>query len=138
MRAEDRHLARRQFFLGCMRLDLDASTAAEAFSLGSTTAPLRSRLSNRPAGIPEMPIIIFPRPVTSASKPSAENAENAEIPPMCVLGLEHGKIEGAGRRRGPERQWRRQANPQPLPGRRLGLSVPRLSRAAADEPARRH
>ena len=57
---------------------------------------------------------------------------------MCVLGLEHGKIEGTGRRRGPERQWRRQADPQPLPGRRLGLPVPRLSRAAADEPARRH
>jgi hypothetical protein len=39
MRAQDRHLARRQSFLGCMRLHLDASTAAEAFSLGSTTGP---------------------------------------------------------------------------------------------------
>ena len=38
-----------------------------------------------------------------------------------------------------ERQGRRgQADPQPLPGRRLGLPVPRLSCAAADEPARRH
>jgi hypothetical protein len=39
MRAEDRHLARRQFFFDCMRAPLDASTAAEAFSLGSTTGP---------------------------------------------------------------------------------------------------
>src|SRR6266851_5067861 len=39
MRAQDRHLARRQSFLGCMRLHLDASTATEAFSLGSTTGP---------------------------------------------------------------------------------------------------
>jgi hypothetical protein len=39
MRAEERHLVGRQFFFGCTRLDLDASPAAEAVSLGSTTGP---------------------------------------------------------------------------------------------------
>jgi hypothetical protein len=39
MRAEERHLAGRQFFFGCTRLDLDASPAAEAVSLCSTTGP---------------------------------------------------------------------------------------------------
>jgi hypothetical protein len=59
--------------------------------------------------------------VQSTSKPVAEIAENAEIAggpgrpfshrppspsiPTGVLGLEHGKIEGTGRRCGQERQW---------------------------------
>jgi hypothetical protein len=43
--------------------------------------------------------------------------------------------EGCQRR---QIQRRQQADPSSLPGRRLGLPVSRLPRAAADEPARRH
>ncbi len=45
------------------------------------------------------------------------------------------KEAGQGQRRG-SHQRRRQAAP-PLPGRRLGLPVPRLPRVAADDAARR-
>jgi hypothetical protein len=59
MRAEDRHLASRQFFL--------ISTLRQRsrhFRLGQQRAPLQSRLSNRPPEIPEIPIIILRRPIT--------------------------------------------------------------------------
>jgi hypothetical protein len=61
MRAEDRHLASRQFFL--------ISTLRQRsrhFRLGQQRAPLQSRLSNRPPEIPEIPIIILRRPITSS------------------------------------------------------------------------
>jgi hypothetical protein len=94
MQAQDRHLARRQSFLGCMRLHLDASTAAEAFSLGSTMGPFTVEALDRPPEIPEIPIIVLRHPITfqpavhpiDARKSPAERAQRAETlrPPLAA------------------------------------------------------